>query len=193
MPSKEQEGESLLSKESHLPDLFARFLLPIGPDCTVFCLGTGLGGELPCVRTLAPSGRVIAFDNTDDPRIQAMSARLVSESRAEFYPIDLSIKSIEELVGQFGSPHLVICRHPNLYEHPFWINHLTDWGTYVKENGGQLLVTMYDKLEQLDIVRSLLKKKIVPSQFDMYTNGYIYTLSLSPRSFRSDNYVFVVG
>ena len=54
MFSKEQEIENLLEKESHLPDLFARFLAPIAPDSTVFCLGSGPGGELPFVRTLAP-------------------------------------------------------------------------------------------------------------------------------------------
>lgn len=193
MSSKEQEIENLLEKESHLPDLFTRFLAPIAPDSTVFCLGTGPGGELPFVRALAPSGRVIAFDNTDDPRIQSLSARLVSTSRAKFYPIDLSPMSARELAGQFGSPHLVICRHPELYDHPFWISHLTGWGTYVTENGGQLLVTTYDKLEQLDILRSMLGKGIVPGQIDQYTNGYIYTHSSFPRSFQSDNYVFVVG
>lgn len=129
----QQEVALLLEKESHLPDLFVRFLAPIAPDSTIFCLGSGLGSELPSTRALAPSGRIIAFDNTDDPRIQEMSACLVSESRAEFFPIDLATKNARELVGQFGSPHVVICRHPNIYEHPFWINHLTDWSRYVKK------------------------------------------------------------
>lgn len=193
MSFKEQEIANLLEKESHLPDLFARFLSPIAPDSTVYSLGVGPGGELPYVRALAPSGRVIAFDNTDDPRIQVMLTHLVSVSRAEFYPIDLSTMSTEALAEQFGSPRLVICRHPELYDHPFWINHLTGWGTYVTENSGQLLVTTYDKLEQLDMLRSLLGKKIVPRQFDVYTNGYVYAHSSFPRNFQSDNFVFVVG
>lgn len=183
----------LLEKESHLPDLFARFLAPIAPDSTVFCLGSGLGGELPFARSLVPSGRVIAFDNTHDQKIQANSVLLEAIARAEFYPRDLSAMSAKGLGEQFESPHLVICRHPDVDKHPFWIDRLTDWSRYVKENGGQLLVTAYDKLEQLAILGSLLDKEIVPSRIDIYTKGYTYKPSWSLRSFQSDNYVFVVG
>ena len=192
MFSKEQEIENLLEKESHLPDLFARFLAPIAPDSTVFCRGSGPGGKLPFVRTLAPSGRVIAFDNTLDQKTQAHSVLLAAVARTQWYPLDLSVTSAEGLREQFGSPHLVICRHPDVHEHPFWINHLTDWSKYVKENEGQLLVTTYDKLEQLDILKSLLEKKIVPSRIDRYTKGYTYRPSWSLKSFQSDNFVFVV-
>ena len=192
MFSKEQKIANLLEQESHLPDLFTRFLAPVAPDSTVFCLGSGPGGELPFVRALASSGRVIAFDNTHDQRIQANSVLLEAVARAEYYFLDLSLMNAEDLVVKFGSPQLIICRHPDVDEHPFWINHITNWSRYVKENGGQLLVTTYDKLEQLAILQSLLDKKIVPSRIDVYTKGYTYRPSWSLRSFQSDNYVFVV-
>lgn len=152
--------ETYLQEEFWLSELFSKYLSPVDPDSTVLCLGSGTGLELLHLRKLIPKGTLIGIDK--NVSFESVVTEILAD--ASFIQEDLERLTIAETMNHLSSPpNIVICRHPWMSQAPWFSDVLVNWGKFIRDNNGVMLITSFDSSERSKIVQGLAGVGIIPS------------------------------